>query len=136
MRQGQTAHAVSVLAQFSESHKDIHWAAAKRVLRYLKSTINCSICYRKGESEVLGYVDADWGRCRLDRRSYTGFVFTYGEGPIFWKSQKQTTEVEYMAPTEATKNAVYLKEFLAEIELRHLPPTTIFNDNLGHNYYL
>ena len=61
------AHAVSVLDQFSESHKDIHWTAAKRVLRYLKSTINYSICCRKGESEVLGYVDADWGRCRLDR---------------------------------------------------------------------
>ena len=53
------AHAVSVLAQFSESHKDIHWTAAKRVLRYLKSRINYSICYRKGESEVVGYVDAD-----------------------------------------------------------------------------
>ena len=33
--------------------------------------------------------------------------------------------------TEAAKNAMYLKEFVAEIELRHLLPITIFNDNLG-----
>ena len=64
-------------------------------------------------------------------------MFTYGRGPISWKSQKQrtvslsTTEAEYMALTEAANNVIYLKEFFAEIELRYLPPITIFNDNLG-----
>ena len=36
-----------------------------------------------------------------------------------------------MALTEAANNVIYLKEFFAEIELRYLPPITIFNDNLG-----
>lgn len=83
------------------------------------------------------YVDADWGRCKIDRRSYSGYVIVLSGGPISWKSQKQrtvalsSTEAEYMALAEATKDGIYISEFLKELELSKLAQLSIYNDNIG-----
>lgn len=34
------AHAVSMLSQFNDCYSEAHWKAAKRVLRYLKGTMD------------------------------------------------------------------------------------------------
>lgn len=131
------AHAVSVLAQFNERNDNTHWGAAKRILRYLKGTVNMCISYRKDNRGICGYVDADWARCSIDRRSYTGYVFTLNGGGISWKSQKQrtvalsSTEAEYMALSEVMKCALYLEGIVAELKLDCLPKIVIYIDNLG-----
>lgn len=66
------AHAVNVLAQYIECHGETHWKVTKRILRYLKGTLNYGIVFRKSDIEPTVYVDADWGRCKIDRKSYTG----------------------------------------------------------------
>jgi len=59
------------------------------------------------------YVDADWGRYKIDRRFYTGYVITLSGGPISWKLQKKrtvalsSTEAEYIAIAEA-KDGIYI----------------------------
>jgi len=131
------AHAVSVLSQFNDCNAAPHWRAAKRVLRYLKCTINYGIVFRKSGDSIRLYVDADWGRCKIDRRSYTGYVITLSEGPISWKSQKQrtvalsSTEAEYIALAEATKDGIYMCEFLKELGLSQFAKLSIYNDNTG-----
>lgn len=108
------AHAVSVLAQFNDCNTEAHWQAAKRVLRYLKRTSNYGIIFRRSDAEIAAYVDADWGRCKLDRKSYTGYVFNMSMGPICWKSQKQrtvamsSTEAEYMWQSRKLLNTRYI----------------------------
>ena len=130
-------HAVSILAQFNDCHEDAHWVAAKRILRYLKGTVDYSLNYQKSDDSIEGHVDADWGRCKIDRRSVTGYVFTLCRGAITWKSQKQrtvalsSTEAEYMALAECAKGAVYLNEFIKELGFHDLTGITIHNDNLG-----
>lgn len=100
------AYAISYLGQFNNCYDSTHWKAAKRVLRYLKGTIDVGINYNKSEGPVKGFVDADWGGCVIDRRSYSGYIYKLGGGPISWDSRKQktialsTTEAEYMALTE------------------------------------
>ena len=54
------AYAVGMLARFSSKPNQSHWVAAKRVLQYLKGTMNFGLFY-KGGSGVVGYSDADWG---------------------------------------------------------------------------
>lgn len=54
------AHAVSVLSQFNECYTEVHWKAAKRLLRYLKGTSHYSLNFRKGCLDINGYADADW----------------------------------------------------------------------------
>ncbi|GBP23594.1 Retrovirus-related Pol polyprotein from transposon TNT 1-94 [Eumeta japonica] len=68
-----------------------------------------------GSSILEGFVDADWGANTIDRRSYTGVCFTLSGCVISWETRKQKTvalsssEAEYMAITEACKEAVYLR---------------------------
>jgi hypothetical protein len=71
--------------------------------------------------EVLGYCDADWGGDLEDRRSTTGFVFMIGGGAISWSSKRQPTialstmEAEYMANTQATKEAIWITKLMMDL---------------------
>lgn len=131
------AHAVSVLCQFNNCHNESHWSAAKRMLRYLKGTINYSLNYTRDNEGLIGYVDVDWGNCRIDRKSYTGMAFILTGAAISWGSRKQrtvalsSTEAEYLRLTDAAKEAVYLIQFLKELGLEDLATVTLYNDKLG-----
>jgi hypothetical protein len=71
--------------------------------------------------EVLRYYDADWGGVLEDRRSTTGFVFMIGGGAISWSNKRQPTialstiEVEYMANTQATKEAIWKTKLMMDL---------------------
>lgn len=131
------AYAVSSLSQWNTSFKKVHWTCAKRVLRYLKDTINHGIHYTRSGRNLIAYTDADWGSCSLDRRSYTGSVFLLANAAISWESQKQrtvalsSTEAEYTALSDAAKEAIYISRFLSEIGLSSLSKVTMYNDNQG-----
>lgn len=128
------AHAASILSQFNNCHSEIHWRTAKRVLRYLKGTIDYNIVYEKSTLNVTGYVDADWASNHLDRRSYTGYVFKIGAAAVSWESKKQrtvalsSTEAEYMALSDGAKEAKFIRSFLFET-IGRLSSVTLFNDN-------
>ncbi|XP_072762590.1 uncharacterized protein [Anoplolepis gracilipes] len=76
------AYAISFLSQFNNGYGSEHWTAVKRVLRYLKASVNRSPIYKLNQDNLKGYVDADWGSCINDRHSYTGFVFFFSQAPI------------------------------------------------------
>lgn len=127
-------HAVSVLSQFNNCFSDVHWKAAKRVLRYLKGTVDYCITYKKTGLSVTGFADADWASNEIDRRSYTGYVFKIGNSITCWESRKQrtvalsSTEAEYMSLSDACKQALFIKTFLHECIGSNIE-ITIFNDN-------
>ncbi|CAK9816498.1 Retrovirus-related Pol polyprotein from transposon TNT 1-94 [Anthophora quadrimaculata] len=130
-------YAVSYLSQFLTCYDKTHWAATKRVLRYLKHTMDLSIEYGPTDEPLKGYVDADWANCPADRRSYTGYAYVLANGAISWNSRKQqtvalsSTEAEYMALAEAAKEAVFLRAFLVELGFQQLAGVNIYNDNIG-----
>ncbi|KAL7290151.1 hypothetical protein TKK_0015865 [Trichogramma kaykai] len=128
-------HAVSWLSQFNSCFDKTHWAAAKRVLRYLKGTSNVKLVYSKDKDGLKGFADADWGSDISDRRSYTGYVFTLSNGAVSWYSKKQksvalsSTESEYMSLSDASKEAIYLSRLLKELGFSHSAKTVLYNDN-------
>lgn len=130
-------YAVSHLSQFNDCYGKIHWTAAKRVLRYLKGTKDLGIMFTKDSRPLRGFADADWANCPVDRRSYTGYAFVLNGSPISWNSRKQrtvvlsSTEAEYMAMSEANKEAIYLRQFLAELGEDDSVSTILMNDNMG-----
>ncbi len=71
--------------------------------------------------EVLGYCDANWGGDLEDRRFTTGFVFMIEGGAISWSSKRQptialsTTEAEYIANTQATKQAIWITKLMMDL---------------------
>ena len=82
------------------------------------------------------YTDADWGSCLVDRKSYTGYVFLIGGTAVSWGSRKQrsvalsSTEAEYMALTDAAKEAIYMKKLLKSLGV-NLETIILRNDNIG-----
>ncbi|KAL4346658.1 hypothetical protein GQ457_17G009700 [Hibiscus cannabinus] len=73
-----------------------------------------------GEEElrIKGYTDASFQTDKDDLRSQSGFVLYLNGGAVSWKSSKQgtvadsTTEAEYIAASEAAKEAVWIKKFI------------------------
>ncbi|XP_055522385.1 uncharacterized protein LOC129716575 [Wyeomyia smithii] len=64
------------------------WVAAKRVLRYLKSTKGAKLQYTNNQG-LYGFSDADWAGDSSTRRSTTGYAFLYSGGAISWGSRIQ-----------------------------------------------
>jgi hypothetical protein len=132
------AFAVQKLAQFSHKPLNEHWKAIKRVLRYVKGTLDLGITYSGTEDTPInaeGFSDADWASDRLDRKSISGYVFTLGGGAIAWSSKKQqtvalsSTEAEYMALTRASQHAIWLCKFFTASGFLQNGPSRIFVDN-------
>lgn len=112
--------AVSTLSQFLENPSELHWKAAKRVLRYLAGTCNMGIEYRSSNmTNILTvYSDADYGTCSDTRKSISGVILILNNGPVIWFSRKQgvvatsTTYAEYIAAYDATKEIVWAGRIL------------------------
>jgi hypothetical protein len=113
------AFAVGLVSQFSTNPGQAHWTAVKRVFRYLRHTNGFGICYGLSFT-TEGYSDADWGAGE-DRKSTGGYIFNINGGAVSWTSKKQpvialsSTEAEYMALTQATKEGIWLTKLLWDI---------------------
>jgi len=60
----------------------LHWTAAKRVLPYLKWTIDHGLWYTKGSLHLQAFCDSDWAGNLDDRRSTTGIGIVLGSSLI------------------------------------------------------
>ena len=128
------AQVVSVVSRYLACPGRRHWEAVKWIFRYLKGIINAHLEFG-GNGILTGYVDSDFGGDLDKRRSLTDYVSTLGGCVISWKSALQSTvalssstEAEYMAITEAIKEAIWLKAFLGEIASLG-DPIMVFCDN-------
>eukprot|EP00253_Pinus_taeda_P023981 PITA_23981 len=116
--------AVGLVARFLQNPRESHWEAAKRILRYVRGTIQFGIHYSaKATPLLVGFTDSDWAGDPDDRKSTAGYVFTLGSGPITWACKKQaaislsSAEAEYRAAVEASKEALWLRQILSELAL-------------------
>ncbi|KAI1007897.1 hypothetical protein K3495_g334 [Podosphaera aphanis] len=96
------AFALGRLSQFMKEPTEKHGYALKRLMRYLKSTVDYRLCFStKGRVNLEVYSDADWATDKSDRKSITGGVGMLCGAAIFWLSRKQksvttsTAEAEY-----------------------------------------
>ncbi|KAJ9546459.1 hypothetical protein OSB04_019002 [Centaurea solstitialis] len=135
------AYSVSVTSRYQQNLGEPHWVAVKNILKYLRRTKEMFLVFGGAEDEisVTGYSDASFQTDRDDFRSQSGYVFTLNGGAISWKSSKQdtiadsTTEAEYIAASDAAKEAVWLKNFLSDLRVvaSISRPIDIFCDNSG-----
>jgi hypothetical protein len=104
-----------------------HWKTAKVVLRYVAGSASVGIKFgstgsRKGSTGLVGYCDSDFAGDLDSRRSMTGYVFLLNGGVVSWNSRLQpttaasTSEVEYMAAAAVTKEALWLRKLMADLE--------------------
>ena len=131
--------AVGVVSRYQSNPGLDHWVAVKHILKYLRRTRNYMLVYSGRELIPIGYIDSDFQSDRDSQKSTSGAFFTLGGGAIIWRSVKQTCvadstmEAEYVAACEAAKEAVWLREFLKELEVvpNMHEPIRLYYDNNG-----
>lgn len=114
-----------------------HWSAVKRILRYLKFTVNdgMKIC-RSSSSTISAYSDFDWAGCSDDRRSTSGLVY-FGTNLVSWSSRKQATvhvqaQSQYKALGNATTEVIWLQFLLRELRIRQTQPPVLSANPVFH----
>ena len=87
----------------------------------MKGSKETCIYFGRGDLHVLGYIDSDYAGHADNCKSTTGYVFTFTGGAISWISRLQrctalsTTEAEYIAATEACKEAIWLSRLVGDL---------------------
>ncbi|UYV81557.1 hypothetical protein LAZ67_20001540 [Cordylochernes scorpioides] len=131
------AYITSKLSQYSRQPKQMHWTAIKRVMRYLRGTIDLGVKFERGKTGILkSYADASWSTTH-DGKSYGGYVLKLGEATIDWKSSKQplvalsTMEAEMIAACESCCQIKWIINLLRELEEWNFmeKPTAIYTDS-------
>lgn len=150
---------INFLARFSKGPTGAHFDAARHILRYLRSTPDLGLHYRKDrtggdatgyfqtnkatveelKSGVVGFTDAGWADDSRTRRSTMAYVFLQGGAATSWASKQtkapslSSCESELNALTEGAREAKLLKKLKSELGHPHDGPITIFGDNTGAN---
>jgi hypothetical protein len=106
---------VGVCSRYMQESHELHWKDANRILRYVKGTPSFGIFYAADcPLSLIGYIDSDWASDGTNRKSTSGYVFSFGSGTFCWSSKKQsmislsTVEVEYRGVVNATTHVVWL----------------------------
>ena len=108
-------------------------------MRYISSTLNAGLVFRKDtEDDIVGYSDSDYAGTKDGRKSTGAYTFLLAGAPISHCSKLQPTvalstcEAEYMALTEAAKEAIWCARFLTELGYRKKGhPVLLRGDNQG-----
>lgn len=71
------AAATCYYSRFQNCSTDEHFMYAKRILRYIKGTLDVKLVYdcNSYKDDLHGFADADWAGYINGRRSTSGYVF-------------------------------------------------------------
>ncbi|XP_016496191.1 putative mitochondrial protein AtMg00240 [Nicotiana tabacum] len=84
------AFVVQMLRQYMHAPKASHMDAARKVVKYIKSTPRLGLFMPTDSCKhLVAYYDSDWGVCVESRRSVTGYVVKFGGALIFWKKNEE-----------------------------------------------
>ncbi|XP_057249317.1 secreted RxLR effector protein 161-like [Beta vulgaris subsp. vulgaris] len=116
------SYALSMNSRYQANPGDDHWTAVKNILKYLNRTKEKFLVYGEEDKlSIIGYTDASFQTDKDNFRSQSGFIFYLNGGVVSWISSKQstiidsTTEAEYIAASEASKEAIWIKKFISEL---------------------
>jgi hypothetical protein len=90
-------------------------------MRYLVYTPKFGLWYPKGSTfDLIGYFDADWAWCKIDRKSTSGTCQLLGRSLVPWASKKQnsvalpTVEAEYIAAGYCCAQLLWIRQTLRD----------------------
>ncbi|CAM8904964.1 unnamed protein product [Rhodiola kirilowii] len=139
------ADSVGLISRYLQEPRKPHLEAAKKILKYVISTIDFCLFYKRRDNfHLQGYTDADFDGDLDERKSTSGYVFMCNDTSVSWGSKKQdaialsTTEAEYKAATLAAQKCVWLRRLIDDLHHQIQKAIDLFGDNqsaikLAHN---
>lgn len=140
-------YSVNAAARFMSNPSHDHFKELEKIWGYLRNYPDLGILYDcAGDLQIRGYSDSDWAGNVDNRASTQGYIYGLTNGnlinPISWNSQLQrsiatsSTEAEYMALKEATKEGIYLYNLVNWFNEKlgwklNLEKPIVFEDNQG-----
>ena len=120
------SHSVAMLSRFVQAPTTQHLHAARRVLRYLKTTADHKLKFVQQTDTpavppILAYSDADWAGDKTDRKSTSGSVVQLYGCTISWSSKKQSVvalssmESELIALCSATTETLWIQKWIRDV---------------------
>ena len=134
-------YAVQQVCLHMHDPRESHLAALKRLLRYVRGTVDLGlVLHRSSSTELVVYTDADWAGCPDTRKSTSGYAVFLGDNLISWSSKRQNTvsrssaEAEYRAVANAVAEASWLRQLLSELHSPLRRATLVYCDNISAVY--
>ncbi|XP_074323956.1 secreted RxLR effector protein 161-like [Apium graveolens] len=113
-------------ARFQAKPREPHLIVVKRIMRYLKGTQSLGLWYtRESNFSLVGYSDADFAGCKIDRKSTSGGCQYLGDRLVTCQSKKQksistsTTEAKYVAAGSCCAQILWMKNQLMNYGLSY-----------------
>ncbi|CAI7847614.1 unnamed protein product [Closterium sp. NIES-54] len=132
------AFPLSLLARYVAPgrHQKVHWDDAKRVLRYLCSTLGMGLVLGgRGPVVLSGHADASWVDDSATQRSSQGYTFSPGSGSVIWRSThsslvlSSSCEAEIYAGAMAAQELRWLTYLLTDLGEQPRSPPVLYVDN-------
>ena len=134
------ANAIRELTKVLDGATTAHYKAMLRVIRYVFDTERYGLLLNpngKTPVEVIAYSDSEYGGDRDTRISVYGYKIYLNGALISWKSKSgksvtlSSTEAEYFACSEATKEVMFVKNILETMGIDMKVPAVVKMDNTG-----
>jgi hypothetical protein len=130
---------VCMCARFQANLKEVHLRAMKRIMRFLVYTPKFGLWYPKGSTfDLIRYSDADYARCKIDRKSTPGTYQFLEISLVSWASKKQnliamsTAETEYIVAGYCCAQLLYMRQTLRDYDCK-LSKVPLLCDNESAN---
>ncbi|KAJ0600422.1 putative RNA-directed DNA polymerase [Helianthus annuus] len=124
-----------LLARYQANPKVSHYAAVKRIFRYLKGCPDTGLWYPKDDNfDLKAYSDSDFGGCKKDGKSTTAGCQFLGNRLVTWQCKKQTCvatstcEAEYIAASSCCSHVLWIQQQMQDYGFEFLT-TPIYVDN-------
>ncbi|GKC08327.1 ribonuclease H-like domain-containing protein [Tanacetum coccineum] len=131
------SYAVQQVCLYMHDPREPHFAALKRILRYVQGTLELGLqLYASVTTSLVGYTDADWAGCP-STRSYCMFL---GDNLLSWSAKRQhiisrsSAEAEYRGVTNVVAETAWICNLLRELHSPLLIATLVYCDNVSAVY--
>jgi hypothetical protein len=115
-----------------------HWTTTKRVLTYVKGTLDFHIkCRINKYPRLCGYIDSNWVGFVDDRKSTFGNVLNLHIGAIPLTNKKKHVvsisliEIEYRGVLKGVCEEFWLRRMLSNMNMQNTEPTPLFSGDQG-----
>ncbi|GKB83198.1 ribonuclease H-like domain-containing protein [Tanacetum coccineum] len=95
------SYVMQYICLYMHDPREPHLATLKRILRYVRGTLNYGLqLFSSSSGSLVGYTDADWTGCPTTRRSTFGYCIFLGNNLLSWSSKRQVIISRSSAETE------------------------------------